>query len=616
MTRQVQSAVMQWLLAVALLMCAGAPLPASAAETDAAETVAARAAFELDIQASEEVRDLLGKNLELLRYRELSDLSDSELDRLLADARQNARDLLATLGYFSPEVRIEARPPASSDAPRVVQLNVDPGEPTLVSEVKIGFSGPITTDPAAMEQRQIIEASWSLRPGARFTQAEWASAKRQALRQLSTLRYAGAQLGATLADIDPESHSARLSVTLESGPAYKIGALVVSGTQHHATEFVTRLAHLPPGTDYAQTELTQAQQRLIGSGYFDSVSVALDVTGDPAAAPVTVQVKEARLQKLVLGVGASTDTGLRLTVEHTHNQLPGIGWRAISKASLDRGAPSLGTELTAPPDEDNWRWVTGLQFQRESLGSFDVGSEHLRLGRSQNNVRIERSYYLEYDRSNNAATATSAAVMAESISANYAWTLRRFDDLVFPSGGWGLGLEVGGGMTLDLERRPFGRVVARALGYLPLSQRSADPQARAGRLALRAEGGAVIAADSATLPSTQLFVTGGSTTVRGYAYQSIGVTLPDGQVTVGRYMGLGSLEWQRPIVVDDKLTDWEGTLFVDAGAVADRPADLRAQVGIGAGARWRSPIGPLQLDLAYGLEVNKFRLHMNLGFVF
>ena len=62
--------------------------------------------------------------------------------------------------------------------------------------------------------------------------------------------------------------------------------------------------------------------------------------------------------------------------------------------------------------------------------------------------------------------------------------------------------------------------------------------------------------------------------------------------------------------------DWEGALFVDAGAVADVPADLRAKIGVGAGLRWKSPVGPLQLDLAYGLALESWRLHLNVGFSF
>jgi translocation and assembly module TamA len=133
---------------------------------------------------------------------------------------------------------------------------------------------------------------------------------------------------------------------------------------------------------------------------------------------------------------------------------------------------------------------------------------------------------------------------------------------------------------------------------------------------LRAEAGAVLAKSDITLPSTQLFLTGGDTSVRGYGYHELGVTLADGQTTSGRYLGLASVEWQRPIVVNGHLTDWESTVFIDAGSVANKAAELRAKFGVGIGARWKSPVGPLQIDLAYGVAVERFRLHLNVGFAF
>jgi translocation and assembly module TamA len=57
-------------------------------------------------------------------------------------------------------------------------------------------------------------------------------------------------------------------------------------------------------------------------------------------------------------------------------------------------------------------------------------------------------------------------------------------------------------------------------------------------------------------------------------------------------------------------------LFVDAGSVANQAADLRPHIGLGSGLRWKSPIGPLQIDLAYGRSTRKLRLHLNLGFNF
>jgi translocation and assembly module TamA len=137
-----------------------------------------------------------------------------------------------------------------------------------------------------------------------------------------------------------------------------------------------------------------------------------------------------------------------------------------------------------------------------------------------------------------------------------------------------------------------------------------------GRLQLRAEAGAVLAKASAQLPATQLFRTGGDTTVRGYGFRDIGVALPNGEVGPGRYMAVGSVEWQRPIRRGGVDTDFDSLLFIDAGAVANRLNELRAVVGIGTGVRWRSPIGPVQAAIAYGVKPRKFRLHFSVGFQF
>jgi translocation and assembly module TamA len=104
--------------------------------------------------------------------------------------------------------------------------------------------------------------------------------------------------------------------------------------------------------------------------------------------------------------------------------------------------------------------------------------------------------------------------------------------------------------------------------------------------------------------------------VRGYGLREIGVTLADGSVTAGRYLAVASFEWQRPIWSDGVRSSWESVVFVDAGAVTNQVADLKAKVGVGVGARYNSPVGPLQMDLAYGLDAKRFRIHLNVGFTF
>ena len=104
--------------------------------------------------------------------------------------------------------------------------------------------------------------------------------------------------------------------------------------------------------------------------------------------------------------------------------------------------------------------------------------------------------------------------------------------------------------------------------------------------------------------------------MRGYSLRSIGARTENDQLFGGRYLAVASAEWQRPIIVGGTVSDFESALFVDVGAVGDRVADLHARVGVGAGLRWRSPVGPLQADLAYGVQVKQLRLHLRLGFTF
>ncbi len=617
---------MRSLLAALVVMGCLAPHPAHALPplvdpNATAKPVAGEGAFTLAIDAPGEIRDVLANNLDVLRYRSLTDLSDSELARLLLAAEQDARELVATLGYFSPTITVS--PPlsasglASTPLSRDLKLTVVPGEATRVSEVVITFTGPVQDDPASSAQRERIVAQWQLEKGMRFTQSDWADAKQQAVLQLASQKYPTAQITDSQADIDPETREARLSLTLDSGAHYRMGALVITGLNYYDETLVRRLARLEP-QDYDPAKLSAAQRRLTDSGYFDSAFISIDTKGDPNAAPVKVQLREAKLQKLVLGVGASTDTGARISIEHTHHKIPFLDWRGVNKLVLARDNSSLASEIVSHPNDDNWRWSVGAVVQRQTLGSFSVYSQGLRVGRSRSSEELDNDYFLQYDRADSATSDPTVEPVVEAASANYGFTVRHFDHPLFPNSGWGFGAALGAGTTLGPKPNPYTRVLGRGLMYVPLGTPSnaLGGSSPSGRLALRAQVGALVANVNASLPSTQLFFLGGDNSVRGYGYTDLGVQLPDGQITGGRYMGLGSIEWQRPIRINGRPSDWESTVFADVGSVANNASELRPKVGVGIGARWKSPVGPLQIDIAYGVDVQRLRLHLNVGFNF
>lgn len=614
----------------------------------------AESRFEIELQAPTDLREFLLRHLELQRYRTLRDLDTNELERLLAAAPDNLRDLLGTLGYFSPVIDVSLTPPlvpgpaapstTTSTTPSsngrgklgTVTILVEAGPVTRVATANVYFKGDIATAPEAQEQREAIRRSGTLATGVPFSQADWDRAKSTALRQLIAQRYPSGRIENSLADIDSTTHSANLYIELDSGPSVQVGAVRVEGMERYdpiTVERLVRLAGLTPGSDYNLDHLQAAQQLLAESGYFDSVFVYVDPAGDGEASPVVVQVRETKRKMLVLGVGGSTDKGARLSIEHTHHRVPGIGWRALNKLQLERDDQLASTVWSAPVDDRGWRWISSGQAARQIDGLTTTTSQRLRAGQAQVTADLDRSFFLQYDRAravNRALKSLLPAPTESSVSANYAWTRRRFNDPVFPESGQGLSVELGVGTTLGTTRLPFTRAQARWLGYWPVSTLSgaprtgpvgearpmADDTGRAGRLALRLQGGALWAKQDAPVPETQLFLTGGDTTVRGYGLRNIGIPQTNGSTSPGRYLAVASLEWQRPVWRNGARSPWESVVFVDAGAVANMPGDLRPQWGVGAGMRYNSPVGPLQVDLAYGLGPKRLRLHLNVGFSF
>jgi translocation and assembly module TamA len=568
-------------------------------------------AFDLVVRAPDALRELLERHLELRRYQEVSDLDDAELARLVLLADKDARELLATQGYFSPDVRItrEAGPPR----PKLV-VAVEPGPATRVGAVQIDFEGDIatSTDAEAIAQREGIRSGWELPVGQGFTQGRWDTAKAGAIRRLLARRYPAGRISYSLADVDAASQQARLGLRLDSGAVFHLGELRVNGVQRYDPVLVPRLARLPVGMVYDQDKLVQAQLRLAGSGYFDSAFLFVDPGADPAAAPVQVTVREAPLQKVVLGLGFTTDGGPRVSLEHTHNRVPGIGWRAVTKLQAETRNPYAQSEWIAIPDPEGWRWSVLVRAEKLDDDRLVTHSQRLRAGRFQTGDHIDRNVYVQYEVSTvqnprNVVLTPLDTGAGSAASANYIWTGRYFNDMPYPTSGYGFGLELGGGITLAGDRKLFQRTVVRGLWLRPIGK---------GRVQLRGELGAVIAQADAALPSTQLFRTGGDTTVRGYKYLDIGVPLPGDLVGPGRLLTVASVEWQRPIERGGRPTGFEHTLFLDVGAVADHVQELRPRAGLGTGVRWRSPVGPLDAAVAYGFHARKLRLHITAGFVF
>lgn len=555
--------------------------------------------FRVVIEAPKPYAQMLERGLDLVRWQRDERVTMPLLERLVAEARKAAAEALAAEGYFSANVQSQIETPRGEQA--VVRITVDPGARTRIANVDLSFRGPVVDDDEGRKRVALVRERWRLAPGDPFRQADWDTAKQDALARLARGRYAAASIAESAARIDPDQRSAHLQLQLDSGPVFHAGPTVVSGLRRYPAAVVENLNPLRTGEPYDALKLDLFQRRLLETGYFNAVHFAVDP--DPAQAsnaPLRVNVIEGPSQRIDTGVAFSTDTRLGLTVDYSNVNIFDSAWRFRPRLNLNQKEQALLLNLDTPPRPGGvWNtYSTRLQrrdIQGEVTREAMVGYAH-NWGLEAMPSQVSVSAHLERRSVDGSISENNHAVFA-----GYRKTFRTTDDLVSPRRGV-LGTAEIGASVPGVSSREFVRTRGKVNWLLPFGLRN--------DVLVRGEAGVVVAESRSGVPSSFLFRTGGDQTIRGYAFESIGV--PQGQATVGgRYLALASAEYTRWIT-----ESLGAAVFVDAGDAFDDLSAFDAAIGFGLGVRWRSPIGPFRADVAYGERSEKVRLHFSVGFNF
>lgn len=581
-----------------VLMTAASGLRAQADPLEPPAAEAAQRAYSVRVDGPDLLLGrLLERDLDLLRWQDYRGMTRELLDRLVEEARGQLRETLATEGYFSPSV--EAAIDGATE-PWRVRFTIDPGPASRVRTVRVTLTGRITGEPSyAQARRERIEAEWALAVGERFRQSDWDDAKRRALATVRAERHAAARLAASRAEVDPESASVDLSIEIDSGPPFQLGPVRVVGLARYPESLVRNLAPFDGGEPYDAERLLLYQRRLAATGQFSAVQVEID--DDPAgaaAAPVRVSLLEASSRRIELGVGYSTDTLYRAQATWIDNDFAGRGWRWRSDARIEGRAARASSTMTLPAREDGWQDAGQVRYTQSDIAGLQQREGSAMFTRTAVDERRQPQWslsaHLQNQKPDGAAGETVHAVFAA-----WRYTRRTTDDLLSPNRGSIASVQVGAAPP-GLSTEGFVRGVAQAATWIPFG--------RDYTLVLRAEGGAVGARTTEGIPQSFLFRTGGDTTVRGYAFETLGVR-QGSAIVGGRYqalLGVEAIRW-----VDER---WGVAAFVDAGNAVAQAADLaRLPWGAGLGARIRTPLGPVRADVAWGDATREVRLHLSLG---
>jgi translocation and assembly module TamA len=443
-----------------------------------------------------------------------------------------------------------------------------------------------------------------LRAGAPAVAGDALAARMRLLAALQQQGYAFATVDLPVAWVDATEPVIDLHFPVSAGKPMNLGKIDVQGLVRTHPGIVRSRMNLQSGMPYDPRRLDEGRRALLALGVFSRVTVRIaDAPGAAGDLPVTFDLAERKRHAVRLAAEYSTDLGGKAGATWTDRNLFGNAEQLqVTANALNLGGSAtraLGydarIELLRPDATHGDRSLRyNAALIKQSLKAYDVQSAALG---AQFDRRLSTWWTasvganLKRARIDQQGQAYLYTLLSLPVAVQYDST-RRENPLQDPVRGLRVNLALTPAESLDTPRRTFVYLQGTVATFFDLS-RGGSP----GRsvLALRALAGNAFGAGQFSLPPDQRFYGGGSATVRGYVYQSIGPTFPDGSPAGGTTVAAATAEFRQRFG-----RNFGAAVFVDSGQVtATRlPFNGTWRVGVGVGLRYYTAIGPIRLDVA------------------
>jgi translocation and assembly module TamA len=537
----------------------------------------------------------LTHNLEVMLdvSNELCD-ADAGRKRLLErNLLRKATDAAQAVGYYQPQFNLRFE-----QTPRcwLVVLEAQAGEPVRLREVSVTLVGDAEDDSAFAELIRLSE----LKPGNVLSHNDYQSLRDGLLRMASQRGYFDHQLREHRLEVDPTQYSARVTLLLDSGVRYRFGQFSLYQDVLE-DDRALRYLRFKQGDFWDNDLLLGSQQALLGSGYYTTARLERG-EADPLTreVPATLHLTVRPQYAWTAGVGISTDTGprLRLGVENRYVNRQGHRWRADSEVSALTRIVSSSYEIPyRDPVRDRIMLSTGYKYENTESAE----SEQVRVGASLisgigGGWVLTRS--VDYEREN--FTVADQTETTELVMPGIQLQKTRGNHPIYPRRGWKIGAALRGTHPAISTTEEFLQARLWTKAIVPLGP---------SRLLARVEAGQTAVNDVSTLPASVRFFAGGDSSIRGFSYQALGPVDANGDVIGGRSLLTGGIEMD--FAVHER---WHPAIFSDAGNAFNDSDEMNLRVSAGVGLRWRSPLGPIRIDVARPVDAARnWRLHLSMG---
>ena len=605
----------RWFLLLLVLIAAGAPF----ARADDPQ----RYSVDISGTGSAQIDQTLRASAQLVTLADKVPVPPFALVQRAREDIPRLRTVLDSFGYYQNNVVVTVAgrdledpdlPATLEDVPAgqsvVVKVVVTPGPLYHVGKVTLQGDGLETYRPAL-----------NLRTGDVALATAVLNAQPRLLAALQEDGYALAKVTGPDASANDDTHTIDVTYTALKGERLAIGAITFKGLKQVNEKFAHRALQLRDGERYRPSRIEEARQALAGTGVFSGVSVkAAERAAPDGTLPLTFDVEERKRHAVTVAGTYSTDLGISLSATWSHRNLFGNAEQlnlTVAGSGLGTSTAGLGYNLGAQYVQPLFGGVgQTLEFNingvKQQLDAYDQTAQTVAAYIRHKFSRLwsgSAGLSLTHDEVEQEGTARLYQLVALPITAGYDSTGIP-DALQDPVTGLRASLSLTPTHAFGNGGLSFLVMQASASTYFDLAQDGRSV------LALRGLVGTILGGTNLEVPPDQRLYAGGSGTVRGFAYQSIGPQFPSGRPVGAKSVDAATVEFRQRIG-----QDWGAVAFVDAGqASTGAPFTGEIHTGAGLGARYYTSIGAVRLDVAVPLSRkpggDSFAFYIGLGQAF
>jgi outer membrane protein insertion porin family len=575
----------------------------------------------------------------LLKLRVGQPFAESRLD---ADV-QTIETLYRRRGFATARARTAVEPQTagatSDEVPVVVRTVVTEGARTTVESIAMEGNTAVPT-PA-------LRARIALQVGAPYVPSQLAADRDAIQLTYQDIGYQSVTIDATPQFSDDQSHAA-LRFRIQEGPRIFVGHVLIVGNVRTRTETIERALQVKSGDAFSLSAINEGQRRLASLGLFRRVRISELRQGTETTRDLLVTVEEAPPTTIAYGLGAQAgrlvetsngvttdrfDIAPRALFEIGRRNLFGKNRSANLFTSVGRSVVSNLTEYRVVAtfreprlfDTSADAFLTGT-LEQQHRSTFDFS-------RRSFSANIERRFSGAY-RITGAYQLQRTSVFNLNIDdPNLPFIDRAFQQFLLSSFSGSLirdtrddALDTHGGTYVSANTQLALSALGSEVGFVksfftaqmfrPIPHERRLVFAGSARLGVATgftdtRSGVTDVTTAGQLPASERFFAGGDTTVRGFLLDQLGVrhtpTQPGDTVDQNGF-GIGG---NGLVIFNGELraavTGGFGVVgFVDTGNVFAQAGDINLtelRTAVGGGVRYKSPVGPLRIDL--GFKVNR-----------